>query len=455
MKKTLIAMAALAAASGVMAQTPTSQPIAASGLTLFGVLDARVNKLDSTNAGSLTRLDNSGQMSSRLGFRGMEDLGGGWAAAFWLEAGMSNDDGRGGNSTSNNTNMGQNLTLGSGSTQVGTPATATGAQLRTPTTSGLGGLQGLTFNRAATISVIGKGAGEIRLGRDYTPSFWNLTVYDPFGTNGVGSALNVALGTQNPAGASIAPPGTAKPQIRTSNSLGWLSPNWSGFRAQVQYAFSEIPTSCVGVDTVGTGQSGSNSCVAADGDGKYLGFRVTYDQGPLSLAAARGTASYSKVRNAEANTNAATLALNSTGNAIFLGDYVATNFGVAYDLKVAKLWGQYGTQEQKGSTTPAATDAKLTHYLLGVSVPMNAWTHKFSYNWGTREQTGVNDRTQKQIAVGTVYNLSKRTSVYGTYSRMTTSGLGTTASMGLTSTAVTATSGASATGIDLGVTHRF
>jgi predicted porin len=33
------------------------------------------------------------------------------------------------------------------------------------------------------------GFGEVRLGRDYTPTFWNDTVFDPFGTNGVGTNL--------------------------------------------------------------------------------------------------------------------------------------------------------------------------------------------------------------------------------------------------------------------------
>ena len=36
------------------------------------------------------------------------------------------------------------------------------------------------------MSLIG-GLGEIRLGRDYVPTFWNDTVFDPFGTNGVGA----------------------------------------------------------------------------------------------------------------------------------------------------------------------------------------------------------------------------------------------------------------------------
>ena len=33
-----------------------------------------------------------------------------------------------------------------------------------------------------------EGHGEIRLGRDYTATFWNKTVFDPFGTNGVATS---------------------------------------------------------------------------------------------------------------------------------------------------------------------------------------------------------------------------------------------------------------------------
>lgn len=38
-------------------------------------------------------LANSGYNSSRLGFRGTEDLGGGLSASFWLESAISKDDG--------------------------------------------------------------------------------------------------------------------------------------------------------------------------------------------------------------------------------------------------------------------------------------------------------------------------------------------------------------------------
>eukprot|EP01036_Dinobryon_divergens_P002144 gene2144-2828_t len=143
MKKSLIALAVLAASGAAMAQ---------SSVTLFGVVDATY-AYGSGSVSNKSQLTNSGYNSSRLGFRGVEDLGGGLSASFWLEAGVNNDNGTGGVTNTNNQ-----------------AATSTGG--------------GLTFNRRSTVSLNG-GFGEVRLGRDYTPQFWNLTVFDPFGTNGV------------------------------------------------------------------------------------------------------------------------------------------------------------------------------------------------------------------------------------------------------------------------------
>jgi predicted porin len=96
---------------------------------------------------SQTALSNSGYNASRLGFRGTEDLGGGLAASFWLEAPITNDDGKDWSAS---------------------------------------------FSRRSTVSLSG-GFGEIRLGRDYTATFWNDTVFDPFGTVGVVQMPSFAL----------------------------------------------------------------------------------------------------------------------------------------------------------------------------------------------------------------------------------------------------------------------
>ena len=48
-------------------------------------------------------MSTDGMSSSRLGFRGVEDLGGGLKASFWLEMGIAPDTGR----SNTNGNLGQ------------------------------------------------------------------------------------------------------------------------------------------------------------------------------------------------------------------------------------------------------------------------------------------------------------------------------------------------------------
>ena len=134
MKKSLIALAVMAAAGAASAQ---------SSVTLFGIVDVNYNYVKGDGNGHVSSLTDSGYNSSRLGFRGTEDLGGGMSASFWLEAALQNDNGNAG---------------------------------------------GLFFQRRSTVSLAGNW-GELRLGRDYVPTFWNMTVFDPFGTNGVGSNI--------------------------------------------------------------------------------------------------------------------------------------------------------------------------------------------------------------------------------------------------------------------------
>ncbi|MDO8770319.1 MAG: porin, partial [Burkholderiaceae bacterium] len=98
MKKTLVALAALAVIGAASAQ---------SSVTLSGVVDAALayGTGDVTNQ---TRLVNSAYKSSNLTFRGTEDLGSGLKASFHLEAGINNDDGSGQTTNLNNqTTVGQ------------------------------------------------------------------------------------------------------------------------------------------------------------------------------------------------------------------------------------------------------------------------------------------------------------------------------------------------------------
>src|SRR4051794_6397517 len=147
MKKSLLALAVLGAYAGVAS--------AQSSVTLYGTLDVAGRYVKADGRDSRLSEATDGLNSSQLGFRGVEDLGGGLRAGFTLLSGVNPDNG-----TSNTT-----------------PPAA-------------GGLQRKFWNRRSTVSLFGP-FGEVRLGRDYTPTFWNMTLFDAFGTNGLGSSTNV------------------------------------------------------------------------------------------------------------------------------------------------------------------------------------------------------------------------------------------------------------------------
>ncbi|MEG0922648.1 MAG: porin [Comamonas sp.] len=197
---------------------------AQSQVQLFGVIDSNITRLSSSGSGSLNQLGTDGNSTSRLGFRGSEDMGGGLKASFWLEAGLDADTGAG------------------GSTSVDNMKNQSG---------------GLTFGRRSTVSLSGD-FGEVRLGRDYVPGFSNLTVsgggYHAFGANGVGSAPPMFY---PPAGAR------GVTHVRSSNSIAYHMPKMGGFFGTVMYGFNES---------------------IANNDGRVVGARVGYASGPLSLA---------------------------------------------------------------------------------------------------------------------------------------------------------------------------
>jgi len=357
MKKSLIALAVLASAGAASAQ---------SSVTLFGIVDATVQRV--TNGGKVWRLTNSGYNSSRLGFRGTEDLGGGNSASFWLEAGLTNDDGQGAGTNANNQ--------------------ASGAAAGGP----LVGKQGLTFNRRSTVSLAG-GWGELRLGRDYTPQFWNLTVFDPFGTNGAGTTqtLNSII--------------TGVTAVRASNSIGYFLPgNLGGFYGQVQTYL---------------GENGSPAG-ATSKDGNGIGLRFGYANGPFNVAAAMSRTKYAA------------------------GDVKQNNIGGQWDFGMAKAMGEYSS-DKNGSVSGKG-------YTIGALVPVGAGEIRAAYSRYKVDTAGT--PTSKKLALGYVHNLSKRTAVYATFARVSNSG-GAAASVVPGTGAGNPAANGSSNGYDFGVRHSF
>ena len=414
MNKFFVAVAGLAVASAASAQ---------SSVTLFGVVDAAVsgysNKsenvafptlanpfyVDSIKA-SRTALSNSGYNSSRLGFRGTEDLGGGLAASFWLEAPITNDDGQTGIST---------------------------------------------FARRSTVSLSGA-FGEVRLGRDYAPLYWNDTVFDPFGANGVGAsvvftangAFNTFNGPASPAVAGV-PSVSGNSYARASNSIGYfLPPNLGGFYGQVMYAFHEKDKFDSGTVTP-TALNNSRS-------GRYVGGRFGYANGPLDVALAYG---------------------NSTiGDGFYAGTTTSVktiNLGGSYDFGVVKLFGEYSTagKEVDYEVTPLvpAADIDLKGYVVGATVPVGPGLIRVAYSQAKYDFnlpfSLVGDPKADKVAIGYVHNLSKRTALYATVARVKNKN-GAALTVGGPSFVATSTlvpgqafQPKTSTGYDVGLRHAF
>ena len=357
MKKSLIALAVLAAAGTASAQ---------SSVTLFGIVDATLQRVSNNSGPSVTRLTNSGYNSSRLGFRGVEDLGGGMSASFWLEAGVQNDNGEGADTNTNNQASGQ------------------GAYVA--------GRQGLTFNRRSTVSLAG-GWGELRLGRDYTPQFWNLTVFDPFGTNGAGTTqtLNSII--------------TGVTAVRASNTIGYFLPgNLGGFYGQFQHY---------------RGENASGAATSSDGNGN--GIRVGFANGPFNVALATSKTDYAA------------------------GDVEQSNIGGQWDFGVAQLMGQYSWDKN------AAVKGK--GWLIGGLFPIGAGQIRAAYSEYKVDLGAGADPKARKFAIGYVHNLSKRTAVYTTYARVQNKD-GSAASA-VPGAAGAPGINASSNGFDLGIRHSF
>ena len=354
MKKSLIALAVLAASGAAMAQ---------SSVTLYGVADAAVTYVNGLD--NWTGLDSGANKTSRLGFRGVEDLGGGLKANFVLEGGFNLDagDGKSGGATDS----------------------------------------GFQFKRQSTVGLAGN-FGEVRLGRELTAAYNATARYDVFGGVGLGYSRLWADGAVADANANATAVTT---NLRISNALTYVSPDFSGFKVGVNYGFGET--------------TNGNS------DSSYMGAGLMYDNGPLSLGLGLER-------------------LNNGANSVAVSDIDAWSLGGSYDFGVAKLLAGY----RESKVDRATGENKRLGYYVAATAPVGAGTVRVSYNRYENELANVKGKAD-QFAIGYVYGLSKRTSVYGTYAYIKNkdgANLYTLGSGGLK------TNG-SQQGVQVGVSHAF
>jgi predicted porin len=344
-------IAALAVLAGVSALAQ-----AQSNVTLFGVVDvaARYTK---NGDDAVKSLASNGAQTSRLGVRGVEDLGDGLKAGFWLETGLNPDTG----------------------------TNSDGARF---------------WNRRSTVSLLG-GFGEVRLGRDTTPSFTGYADFDVFGTNGVAAADKFV----NKLGTNV------DTNVRADNLASYFLPSGIG------------------------GVYGQFSAAAGEGAAgkKYFGGRVGYAAGPLDVSVSYGQTTVSPLA-------------GSSEDKYNLGSLAA-----AYDFKVVKLSG-YVSQAKYA-------DTKITVANVGASVPVGPGAIRASYinaNASGRTPGGVSieDNDAQQLALGYVYDMSKRTAVYSTVSRVNNKN-GASYVVDGNPALPSPNNGKDSTGFEVGIRHRF
>jgi predicted porin len=322
MKKSLLALAVL----GVFAGAASAQ----SSVTIYGSLDLAVTKGKggtATGPGSLTAAiggngDNGlskawiekQSNSSRLGFRGNEDLGGGMSAQFQIEHRFTPDNGA------------ANSTFWAGRSYV---------QLSSAT------------------------AGRIYLGREYTPAFWPAVKSDPFGWDGVAQmGAMMWAGYLTPASA---PPGG----VRSSNTVGYKSPSWSGLTLQAAVGLGEAVTS------------------------RTNGFNAEYGAGPIYAALG-----YEKLAKGPVTTD---------GNSLI-------NLAFHYDLGMVKPMLYFARAKVSNGVTGGALTNKYVS--LGVLAPIGGGTLKAAYGRTTLDNAFLNNGNESKFGIGYDYPLSKRTNVY-------------------------------------------
>lgn len=175
MKKSLLALAILGAFAGAAS--------AQSSVTIYGRIDTGFTSIDQGGSGRVNGISSGNNSASRIGFKGVEDLGNGLKAEFALENGVNTDDGTG---------------------KAAQP-----------------------FSRQSFVGLNG-GFGKVRLGKQNTQVKNMLLDIDTFGATGMVNSVDFING--------------GGLDQRNPNQVAWLSKDYAGFSGGVAYQFGESDT---------------------------------------------------------------------------------------------------------------------------------------------------------------------------------------------------------------------
>ena len=381
MKKTLVAMAALAA-TGVYAQ---------SGVSLTGVVDVgyAVTNVDLVPTSKFGGLATNGVSTTAFFFKGVEDLGGGIKASFTAELDW-------------------------------TPTQSNSANLNSSTSS-MGGIvyTGTPFNGEQFVGLEG-GFGTLKLGTPNSPALTLNAMAQPFGTalgGGFSSSFG-RLGTNTTSGYNqyVGAEGSTGRIIRHEKAAVYTTPEFvPGLRAHIEYSAAN-----------------ANGAYVANDNG-VLGTTLQYANGPLNAAymttkvssgsyAAAGTDSWTALAGT-------TTTVNSTISS-YTANALGTNASVTYNMAAANytvgnttIYGGFTTTKTDGLTAnKVLEDSKSQNiavkYVMGnIDLMANYLTRKSNLTEAqvlsvTTGTVSNYTPTAKMIGLGANYNLSKNTSYY-------------------------------------------
>jgi predicted porin len=445
----------LAALIGVCFAAPA---FAQSNVTMYGIMDAGVHVMDNGN-GTKTKLVSGIADGSRIGFKGTEDLGGGFKAIFNIEARVELDTGNnraGYLSDEMNLPLVRGLNFAALGPAAAAPlaAAAQGAALQVASAGSTfpGQTQpyvvnqnGALFDRTSMVGLITP-VGAVLAGRMYTPGYEILAAADPFETGTAGAWGTLTGGAPGFLAAGVA--------IRSDKSIQYRIQLPNGVGASVMYGFRN--SGYAGLDKKFWGVNVKYKANGADvGVGYNHGTDQNGDRGLISwtvggsyeIGDMKFFAGYHDMENE---------------NSVIIPLLVAGwNTNVAPALAAAAApFGPIGAQLVNGYTT-AFTDAVRANLLLDAT----SWTVGMHYRVGAGRIMGsvnhVNDRTAfnadaTQYSLGYDHNLSKRTDIYTVFTIINNKNSAqyaagaASAPGGLTSAA-----GEDAKALQVGIRHRF
>ena len=400
MKKSLIALAALAATSAFAQSSVTISGFANGSYDMFSIGNANATRGAANK--SENRVSDNG---TRIIFGMNEDLGGGLRAVAQLDLRPVLDAGGRLHAVCGTPAVAAQTAIANTSTNTTTAVaaqTAASAAVCSPAVNPLNGGNSHIGLSSATL-------GTIRLGRqdlhyvengNFAPAA-NSTIQSHAGllvTAAIGSSVGRAT--------------------RTSNLVWYTSPTIQGF------------TGTVGISTMGSATSGNpeveNDLASGQRKGGTEYFRLGYTNGPL-------TAVYSQI--SEKSDYIGTPAIGLTGNNAIYAANAATpdrkgNMITAkYDFGVARVGLALANNESRAYAAGVAGDvSKRSNTQVGVAVPMGANTFALTYTKvGSVKVNGTESANTGATAIALAYShdLSKRTQLFVGMNRIKNQASGT------------------------------